>query len=341
MLLPGVCSIESHIVIDGDIDHLTIACNLLYDSLSWSIAGTNTQRRIRHTCTNQCKTVSSGRFYVCTTTSNVHLCTHAVCDQLMRTEDAMVCSLTGNTYELEEGVIFSYDNASKSGDEQSNNEQLMRQMEADAEAHYGVVIKDVPSTNHQRRRIQPGVKRQKLDVVLVPVHIPTIVFIAPIPAIVVESWAIVVPVARKKVKATSVETANINRHEVNSLAQTFLSKLGMPHGNDMYVIARACEYTWSYIQDTKLFNDNINKYRPRYHVAVMLRFTQQTGLAYGGRQFSAHTPSLSKYFTSPKVFGSEPYNVPSGKFTSCSTLLRKCIAEKAKHDVSVYRANRS
>lgn len=302
---------------NDDVDHLVEVGNLLYDEMDWLPQKNPICSRAKHECTGACKMVNSDRLYVCIATGNVHICTDASCDQIVFTSESKVCALTGNLYELEDRTIYNYDCADRNTDEPAAVGDDVRavQIETDSRTQLGLVV-DVMNTDNVIIR-----KRKR--------HVASSSSPSNSAPIVVD-WQ-TAPSVTKKVKATVEEVADAKRHEVYALTIAFLSYLDVDRSIiDVHEIAQASLCTWSYIQHTDVFKSFANKYQPRVHVAVMLRCIQMNGLVYDDLTFAPHVDALSAYIKCPKVFAPEPFNIPSSKFTLCSTVLRKCLAEKAR-----------
>lgn len=306
--------------VDDDEDHLRDACNLLYDQLPWVPTGHTLPHRVRHLCSIRCNTVCADRLYVCVATGNVHICTDASCDSIIFTQETRVCSLTGNAYDHEEGVIFKYDNAGVNGDE---DEPIVDERIADAEREHDIEMQ-MRVVSEMAASGDVVIKRRRKKTETVPSNDAAA-------AAANTDWATVAEPPTKKVKMTINEERDVKQSNVYTLAVSFLGHLRVDKTViDICVVADACVRTWAHIQDTDAFIANVNKYQPHYHIAVMLRFIQMTGLVYGSRTFAPHIDELSRYITCPKIFIPAPFNVPLNKFTACSTLLRRCLAEKAK-----------
>lgn len=291
-------------------DNLVDVCNLLYDELDWTPRGFAVARRERHSCRDGCHMLNVNRLYVCVKTGNIHICTDGSCDLLINTQESKVCTLTGNSYDHEERVIFAYDNADVRPDVDIDVDDGI----TDAQREQDLIVQ---LRLAQRCLVQSDVvvikrRRHQTSQPSVPMQLPE-------------------QPATKKMKPTAIEIADETRHEVYALAITFLMHLKVDVNIiDVLEIAIASQHTWSYIQDTQLYKANEHKYQPRCHVAVMLRCIQMDGLAYGSRVFAPRIEALSLYFKCPRIFATPQFDVPSSKFTACSTILRKCLAEKAK-----------
>lgn len=304
-----------------DNDNLKDACNLLYDELEWSPSGVPLGKRIKHNCQASCTMVNADRLYVCVATGNVHICTDSMCDQFINTQESKVCVLTGNTYEHEDAVgIYMYDNADRRSEELVADDRVVEaQMQHDASVQLQLVSEKVNSDN-------VVIRKRRRGVIATSVLQDTVAAAASS-----TDWATTDrPIVAKKAKPSVVELSDEKKSEVYSLTVAFLSHLQVDTSViDVHSIAQASSRTWSHISSTTLFLSSTNVYQPRVHVAVMLRCIQKEGLVYEDTTFSPHIDALSLYIKCPKVFAPHPFGVTSKQFTRCSTLLRRCLAERA------------
>lgn len=305
---------------EDEADHLEIACNMLYDALPWVPTGQPIPHRVIHMCNQRCPTVFSDRLYICVATGNVHLCTDALCDSIVITQQAKICTLTGNMYDHDDETgIYKYDNADMNAEEPIADERIAEaEREHDLAMQLNVSSQIVVAGNVTIKRRRKNTNEHPL------IEIAAAAASAP--------WQTDTgPPAHKKAKPNPAEEADYQRSNVYTLAITFLSQLNVDKAViDTCLIAEACVRTWAHIQDTELFLSNVNKYQPHYHVAVMLRCIQKDGLVYGTQTFAPRIDGLSTYITCPKTFIPAPFNVPLSNFTKCSTLLRRCLAQKAQ-----------
>jgi hypothetical protein len=331
---------------DADLRSLRAACILLYDQLPWTMRGTSVGARAAHTCSQRCQFIHDGNVHICTTTGNVHMCTETLCDQLIHTSEKKVCMFTGHDYALDDGVIFGYDNADRGNREFIHGYQTAADVQRTERTHYANAL--VPKSTGP---VAPPLKRRKQHRLHAPqsAHvsaphtstqpIDTARSIAAAIKSDAESWACTVQPPRKKRCMTLSEASDSDHHAVYAQACTLMERIGVKDTRLTQVVARACQYTWAQIASTALFAAERNKYKPLYHVAVVMRFMQVAGLNCAGHEFAPHTPQLSDYISGPKDFALEPFRIPSSKFTSCSTTLRKCISEKRASMDSYVRAH--
>jgi hypothetical protein len=335
---------------DDDLESLRAAFVRLYDQLPWIMRGTSAGARQTHTCSQRCQFIDEGNVHLCMLTGNVHMCTEMLCDQLVHTSEKKVCMFTGRDYDLDEGVVFGYDNADRGNREFIHGYQTVADVQRTEKMHYAVGAGAGPSAS--ARPVVPQLKRRKQHRLHAPQPAPQIHATAAVPATAAataaatarpaetarsiaaalksetDSWACTVHPPKKKRCLTLSESRDSDHHAVHAQACSLMESMGVKDARLVQTVARACQHTWAQIATTALFATEKNKYKPLYHIAVVMRFMQVAGLNCGGREFAPHTPQLSEYLSGPKDFALAPFRIPSSKFTSCSTTLRKCISEK-------------
>lgn len=316
---------------------LRLALCDLYDQCGWVKRGTLVDRGSTgaHTCSPSCRFVSHSVVYVCMASGHVHLCTETHCDRCVHERERIFCTLTGNDFEHEEGLVYGYNNADATNYEYVNRSQAR----AELLAHEATLLASPlhpPPLHAPTAPANPRRRRRKQHHLIAPDSVApaaaaataAVPSLPPPPPAELPSWASVTHNGKKKRHYASIsESINADAASVHGLAVTFLDRLGVTDGRVRREAARACVDAWSYVSSAPSFHGA--RYDMACHVSIVLRSMQTRGVCVaGGVQLIPHEPSLSAFIDSPKDFFRPPYNVSQQAFTRCSNIFRVCICER-------------
>lgn len=295
-----------------------------------------------HVCSGgSCTFVNSGDsdVYLCLESARVHVCNEQVCDQCIHSHGQRICTFTHKTYELEDGIIFGYDNADRWNREFDDFYSCKGTSEP---------ARDPGPIRRRRHRLHaPPSATSKCQVSLDAHSSVASPSIQPTPVSVVASKSTHRNRVHREYDDSSRESQRqvvvaqagnylcclmSRRVEFTREVEIASSTLFDFHRSLITTVSNACRDVWAYISNTSAFARYVaqSEYKPEWHVIVVLVKMRTAGIrSVDGSTLAPILPPLTRLFDGPRDFTSKPFSLSTPKFTACEAILRKCLAERA------------